>query len=98
MATVPIHFFADRVLRRGSAAGLERGEGRVVRAGLGQAAVYKDEQGRVHSLSARCTHLGCIVNWNTADKTWDCPCHGSRFSHTGEVVKGPAVKPLEARQ
>jgi glycine/D-amino acid oxidase-like deaminating enzyme/nitrite reductase/ring-hydroxylating ferredoxin subunit len=97
-ADAGFHFFADRVRNRGSAADLRPGEGKVVRAGIGQAAVYKDEQGRVHSLSARCTHLGCIVAWNSAEKTWDCPCHGSRFSYDGEVVQGPAVKQLERRE
>jgi glycine/D-amino acid oxidase-like deaminating enzyme/nitrite reductase/ring-hydroxylating ferredoxin subunit len=92
---VAFHFFADRVRGRSARAALEPGEGRVVRDGLGQAAVYKDEHGRVHSVSARCTHLGCIVSWNSAEKTWDCPCHGSRFSYDGEVVQGPAVEPLE---
>jgi glycine/D-amino acid oxidase-like deaminating enzyme/nitrite reductase/ring-hydroxylating ferredoxin subunit len=97
-ADVAVRFFGDRLRKRGSASTLGPGEGRVVRDGLGQAAVYKDEQGRTHSLSARCTHLGCIVSWNSAEKTWDCPCHGSRFSYDGEVVQGPAVNPLQPRK
>jgi Rieske Fe-S protein len=48
----------------------------------------------VHSVSARCTHLGCIVSWNNAERSWDCPCHGSRFGVDGDVLQGPAVKPL----
>jgi glycine/D-amino acid oxidase-like deaminating enzyme/nitrite reductase/ring-hydroxylating ferredoxin subunit len=88
-------FIADRLLRRGGAAGLQRGEGRVVGAGLRQAAVYRDDAGALHRLSARCTHLGCIVHWNGAERSWDCPCHGSRFAAaTGEVLQGPAVRPL----
>jgi glycine/D-amino acid oxidase-like deaminating enzyme/nitrite reductase/ring-hydroxylating ferredoxin subunit len=91
-------FFADRVLRRASAGGLQPGEGRVVGAGLRQAAVYRDNAGALHRLSARCTHLGCIVHWNGAERSWDCPCHGSRFAPaTGEVLQGPAVSRL-ARQ
>jgi len=93
-ATVGALFFGDR-LRRGSAGDIPAGEGRIVRHGLGQAAVYRDEDGALHPLSARCTHLGCIVKWNGVEKTWDCPCHGSRFDTSGAVVQGPAVNPLE---
>ena len=93
-ADAGLHFFSGRLLKRGSADGLAPGEGRVVRAGLGQRAVYRDEDGEVHSLSARCTHLGCIVDWNAAERTWDCPCHGSRFDTDGRVIQGPAVRPL----
>ena len=56
---------------------------------------YRDEEGAVHALSAKCTHMGCTVKWNPSDRTWDCPCHGSRFSPAGQVVNGPAAKPLE---
>jgi glycine/D-amino acid oxidase-like deaminating enzyme/nitrite reductase/ring-hydroxylating ferredoxin subunit len=94
---VAFHFVADRA-KRSSASGVSPGEAKVVRSGLGQVALYRDDRGEVHTVSARCTHLGCIVSWNSAEKTWDCPCHGSRFSYDGEVVQGPAVKPLEARQ
>jgi glycine/D-amino acid oxidase-like deaminating enzyme/nitrite reductase/ring-hydroxylating ferredoxin subunit len=77
------------------AAEIEPGEGAVVRKGLTKLAVYRDEKGRRHTLSAVCPHLGCIVEWNSAEKTWDCPCHGSRFSTSGEVLNGPALKGLE---
>jgi glycine/D-amino acid oxidase-like deaminating enzyme/nitrite reductase/ring-hydroxylating ferredoxin subunit len=90
-------FFADRVTRRDSTAGMMPGEGRVVGTGLGQAAVYRDDAGVVHTLSARCTHLGCIVAWNDAERSWDCPCHGSRFGPLGEVIQGPATSPLSRR-
>ena len=90
------HFFQDR-LKRGSAADIAPGEGGIVRDGLGQAAVHRDEQGNLHALSARCTHLGCIVEWNSAERSWDCPCHGSRFGTDGRVLQGPAVAPLEPR-
>ena len=93
-ATVGALFFGDR-LRRRSAEAIPPGEGRIVRHGLSQAAVYRDEAGAVHALSARCTHLGCIVKWNGVERTWDCPCHGSRFDTDGAVVQGPAVSPLE---
>jgi Rieske Fe-S protein len=81
-------------VKRGEVEEIGPGEGRIVGAGLGQRAVYRDDDGALHELSARCTHLGCIVNWNTAERTWDCPCHGSRFAANGEVIEGPAVRPL----
>jgi Rieske Fe-S protein len=80
---------------RGDTDALGPGEGAVVGDGLGQRAVYRDESGELRSLSARCSHLGCIVNFNSAERTWDCPCHGSRFGLDGEVIEGPAVRPLQ---
>jgi len=73
---------------------LKRGEGAILRAGVKKIAVYKDEQGKVTQRSAVCTHLGCIVGWNSTEQTWDCPCHGSRFAATGDVLNGPANSPL----
>jgi glycine/D-amino acid oxidase-like deaminating enzyme/nitrite reductase/ring-hydroxylating ferredoxin subunit len=93
-ANVGMRFFADRITRRGPAEELAPGEGRVVGSGIRQRAVYRDDSGELHTLSARCTHLGCIVGFNRAERTWDCPCHGSRFAATGEVIEGPAVRPL----
>lgn len=61
-------------------------------------AVYKDEGGTVHACSALCTHMGCLVHWNSAERSWDCPCHGSRFDHDGKVIQGPANEDLEARK
>jgi Rieske Fe-S protein len=93
-ANVAIRFFVDRVTRRGSVEDISPGEGRVVGSGLEQRACYRDDSGDLQSLSARCTHLGCIVRFNGAERTWDCPCHGSRFAVTGEVIEGPAVRAL----
>ena len=73
---------------------IPRGEGRVIRRGLQKIAAYKDDSGVIHERSAKCTHLGCIVDWNTAEKSWDCPCHGSRFDARGKVVSGPAIMDL----
>ena len=70
------------------------GEGKVVEGEEGKVALYHANDGRLHRLSAVCTHMGCIVGWNSAEKSWDCPCHGSRFSPTGQVINGPAIKPL----
>ena len=77
-----------------SAAELAPGEGAIVRSGRKQQAVYRDLDGTVHCLSARCTHLGCLVRFNAAEASWDCPCHGSRFAVDGTVLEGPAVNAL----
>jgi glycine/D-amino acid oxidase-like deaminating enzyme/nitrite reductase/ring-hydroxylating ferredoxin subunit len=73
---------------------LPRDSGAIMRRGIQKVAVYRDAQGVVHERSAVCTHLGCIVQWNHTEKTWDCPCHGSRFAPLGEVLNGPAIKGL----
>jgi glycine/D-amino acid oxidase-like deaminating enzyme/nitrite reductase/ring-hydroxylating ferredoxin subunit len=73
-----------------SAAEIERDSGAILRRGVSKVAVYRDEQGGLHYRSAVCGHLGCIVQWNQAEKTWDCPCHGSRFDKLGTVINGPA--------
>jgi glycine/D-amino acid oxidase-like deaminating enzyme/nitrite reductase/ring-hydroxylating ferredoxin subunit len=75
-------------------ADIPRGEGALMRDGLKKVAVYRDEGGAVHKCSAVCTHLGCIVQWNSVEKSWDCPCHGSRFDPKGKVVMGPAIDDL----
>ena len=77
-----------------SPAEIEAGEGAVIRHGLTKIAVYRDELGACHKCSAVCTHLGGIVHWNDAEKTWDCPCHGSRFDRLGGVLNGPANRDL----
>jgi len=59
--------------------------------------VYRDEAGGLHAVSLRCTHLGCLLRFNAAETSWDCPCHGSRFDVDGKVLEGPAVDPLERR-
>jgi glycine/D-amino acid oxidase-like deaminating enzyme/nitrite reductase/ring-hydroxylating ferredoxin subunit len=80
-----------------SADGVPKGEARVLPDGLGKKGVYRDEQGALHAVSLRCTHMGCLVRFNSAERSWDCPCHGSRFAVDGSVLEGPAVKPLERR-
>jgi glycine/D-amino acid oxidase-like deaminating enzyme/nitrite reductase/ring-hydroxylating ferredoxin subunit len=73
------------------------GDGAVLRRGLKLIAAFRDETGRLHERSATCPHLGCVVDWNRAEKTWDCPCHGSRFAAVdGRVLNGPAVSGLAA--
>jgi Rieske Fe-S protein len=70
------------------------GEGRVVEFEGERCAIYRDESGELQAVSPICTHLKCIVHWNGAEKSWDCPCHGSRFSTDGSVIEGPAAAPL----
>jgi glycine/D-amino acid oxidase-like deaminating enzyme/nitrite reductase/ring-hydroxylating ferredoxin subunit len=92
-------FVADRLRRGGGALDdLGRDEGRVERIDGEQLAVYRDVRGDLHFLSPRCTHMGCIVAWNDAEKTWDCPCHGGRFHRTGKVLYGPPTADLEHEQ
>jgi glycine/D-amino acid oxidase-like deaminating enzyme/nitrite reductase/ring-hydroxylating ferredoxin subunit len=71
------------------------GKGMVVRKGLHKVAIYRSQGGEVKMLDATCTHLGCVVNWNDAEHSWDCPCHGSRFTAGGEVISGPATRELQ---
>ncbi|MEO6712987.1 MAG: FAD-dependent oxidoreductase, partial [Mycobacteriales bacterium] len=73
------------------------GEGAIVRIDGEKVAVHRDDEGELHAVSAVCTHLGCIVAFNNAEKSWDCPCHGSRFDADGAVVQGPANTPLTPR-
>ena len=90
------HFVGDRLRSVfASVEDLGPGEGRVVRDGIKPVAVARDDRGELHAVSATCTHLGCLVAWNGAERSWDCPCHGSRFGIDGEVLHAPAVEPLK---
>lgn len=99
-AKVAQHWFGDRINhpQKGAFEDLAPGAAAVEGAGVGQVAGYRDEAGKLHAVSATCTHLGCIVTWNGAEKSWDCPCHGSRFDIEGKVLHGPAVKDLERKE
>lgn len=99
-ATVARHFLGDRLRSShvDSLDDIEAGSGAVIRRGGEQCAVYRDESGALQALSARCTHLGCIVHFNDAERAWECPCHGSRFAVDGSVLQGPANKPLERKE
>ncbi len=77
---------------------LNKDEGALVRINGKKAGAYVDQDGKLHLVDATCTHMGCEVEWNSGDRTWDCPCHGSRFDYRGEVMEGPAVKPLKDLQ
>jgi len=77
-----------------SADELKPGQGAIIRSGSKKVAVYRDEAGALFERSAVCVHLGCIVDWNSREKTWDCPCHGSRYAAGGKVFQGPANSDL----
>jgi glycine/D-amino acid oxidase-like deaminating enzyme/nitrite reductase/ring-hydroxylating ferredoxin subunit len=77
-----------------SADEIKPGEGAIIRHGLKKVATYRDDAGTIHERSAVCVHLGCIVDWNSKEKTWDCPCHGSRYDAYGKVFQGPANSDL----
>ena len=98
-AKVARHFIGDR-LRSSHVDSVEDigpGTGAVLRVGVERCAVYRDDAGAVHAVSARCTHLGCLVHFNDAERAWECPCHGSRFAVDGSVIQGPANRPLERK-
>jgi glycine/D-amino acid oxidase-like deaminating enzyme/nitrite reductase/ring-hydroxylating ferredoxin subunit len=94
---VGVHWIGDRLkgLRHQSFDDVAVGDGKLVTIKGKQIAAYRDETGTLHAVSATCTHLGCIVNWNSAEKSWDCPCHGGRFDCDGKVLHGPPIKDLE---
>ncbi len=92
----PKYFIKDHVKPAGKAEDVSRNSGEIVRIDGKKRAIYCDAHGKRTVLSPVCPHMGCIVAWNEAEKTWDCPCHGSRFMATGEVIAGPAESNLEA--
>jgi glycine/D-amino acid oxidase-like deaminating enzyme/nitrite reductase/ring-hydroxylating ferredoxin subunit len=92
----PYYMIKDRIARPegDSVRELKRGDGMIIGSRMKKVAVFRDRNGKICRLSPVCTHLGCIVRWNPAESTWDCPCHGSRFKPTGEVMAGPAEQAL----
>ena len=74
---------------------IKSGMGAILRRGLSKIAAYRDDSGKLHERLAVCPHLGCIVSWNSTERSWDCPCHGSRFAPSGKVLNGPAIGPLK---
>ena len=92
----PYYLVKDRLARAeaDSVRELEPNSGMIIKSSKGKIAAYRDSKHKVHKVSAVCTHMGCIVRWNSAESTWDCPCHGSRFKPTGGVIAGPAEESL----
>jgi nitrite reductase/ring-hydroxylating ferredoxin subunit len=93
----PYYLLRDRFARADAQTleELKPGEGKIVKLAGRKIAAFRNDEGKVNLCSPVCTHLKCIVRWNDADRTWDCPCHGSRFSPDGQVIGGPAEEPLE---
>jgi glycine/D-amino acid oxidase-like deaminating enzyme/nitrite reductase/ring-hydroxylating ferredoxin subunit len=98
-AVAGLRFVGDRITKRGSRSidDLAAGEGDIVRLDGETVAAYRHDDGDLVAVSPTCTHLGCRVNWNRAERSWDCPCHGSRFGPAGDVLQGPAVHRLERK-
>lgn len=94
----PYYMIRDRLARTeaDSVKVLKRGDGMIIGSRGNKCAAYRDNDGKLYKLSPVCTHMGCLVRWNPAESTWDCPCHGSRFKPTGEVISGPAEETLRA--
>ncbi len=92
----PYYMIKDRLARpeADSVRQLKPGHGMIIGSRGKKVAAFRGRNGKIHRLSPVCTHLGCLVRWNPAESTWDCPCHGSRFKPTGEVIAGPAEEPL----
>jgi nitrite reductase/ring-hydroxylating ferredoxin subunit len=92
----PYYLLRDRLARAESKPlqDVAPGQGMIVAHQGDKVAAYRDPSGALTLLSPVCTHLKCLVRWNDADRTWDCPCHGSRFAADGNVLSGPAEKPL----
>jgi Rieske Fe-S protein len=98
-AQVGLRFVGDRLMKPGlrSLEELRPGEGDIVRHDGEKVAAFRDDDGTVTAVAPVCTHLGCQVNFNAAERSWDCPCHGSRFAVDGSVLHGPAVHRLERK-
>ncbi|MFZ7131708.1 MAG: FAD-dependent oxidoreductase [Eubacteriales bacterium] len=87
--------FLEGKLSPAEALELKSGEGKIIEKGNKKMGAYMDEKQHIYFVDTTCTHLGCELQWNNAEKTWDCPCHGSRFDYKGNIIEGPAIKPLK---
>ncbi len=96
----PTHLISDRLSasQEPDLEHIRENEGALVRVGAKKIAAYRDTEGQMHMMSPVCPHMGCYVNWNNSEKSWDCPCHGSRFSPVGKLLNGPAVTDLASEE
>jgi len=95
-ANVAVNLIKGKLALQPDEIALKAGEGKVIQKDGLRMGVYKDEEGKLHIVDTTCTHMGCEVNWNSAERSWDCPCHGSRFNVDGEVIEGPALRSLNS--
>jgi glycine/D-amino acid oxidase-like deaminating enzyme/nitrite reductase/ring-hydroxylating ferredoxin subunit len=93
-ANVAKEFIKGKLSQTPENINIKKGEGKVIEMNGQRVGAYRDEDGKLYVINITCTHMGCELNWNSAEKSWDCPCHGSRFSYTGNVIEGPACMPL----
>lgn len=91
---VAVNFIAGKINPGDAAGEIEENQGKVINVAGQRVGAYRDAGGELHRVDTTCTHMYCELNWNDAETTWDCPCHGSRFTVDGDIVEGPAVKPL----
>jgi len=95
-ADVAKHLISGKISPLPENVKVESGEGKVFESDGERIGAYRDEHGKLFLVNTTCTHMGCELNWNSAEKSWDCPCHGSRFTWSGKIIDGPAVTPLSA--
>ena len=91
---IPINPMDNNIAKGLTDVGVKNGEGKIVDINGKKIGAFRDEDGKLHLINPTCAHMGCEVNWNAAERTWDCPCHGSRYDIDGNVISGPAVHPL----
>ena len=89
-------FVTNRIkIKEKNLSAIKNDNGGIIKVNGASIGIYKDINGKVFAVNPTCTHLGCLLTWNNLDKTWDCPCHGSRFDYTGKNLYDPAFKDLE---
>ena len=88
------HFIGDKLKPVSKDSHIQPGEASIITHDGKKVGIYRDNKGKIHALSITCTHMGCDLAWNAAELSWDCPCHGSRFTYEGDIIEGPALKTL----
>lgn len=94
-ADVAKNYITDKLAPIDENIDIKPGEARIIEHDGSRSGAYRDEKGNLHIVDTKCTHIGCELHWNEAEMSWDCPCHGSRFSYDGDIIDGPALRPLK---